>query len=120
MNYSSLKKYKAEEIIVVCDTLDLPSGYIRIKQGGSSAGHNGLKSLMAYLDTPHFVRVYIGIGRPSPPQTVIEYVLGTPDDEVEQQMIQEGIDAATKAVIALIHGTSVGEVSRAYNRKVSP
>ncbi len=120
MRYTSLRKYSSNDIIVVCDTLDLPPGVIRIKKGGSSAGHNGLKSLIAHLDDSTFIRVYIGIGRPKAGETVVEYVLGKPVGKIEQQIVQEGIDAATKAVVDFIHEIPLGEVIRAYNRKVSP
>ena len=118
--YASIASYKSKDIIVVCDTLDLPSGYIRIKKGGSSAGHNGLKSLMEYLDSPDFIRIYIGIGRPKAPQTVVEYVLSAPIGEQEQDSLHEGIEKATMAVTDLINNIPLEEVIRAYNRKVSP
>lgn len=51
------------ELIVVHDELDLDFGAVRIKQGGGSAGHNGLRSLASHLG-PDFVRVRVGIGRP--------------------------------------------------------
>ena len=69
-----------EDVIVVCDTLDLPPGMIRIRKGGSSAGHNGLKSLIAYAQSPNFIRIYVGIGRPVPPRTVIDHVLSSPEE----------------------------------------
>jgi PTH1 family peptidyl-tRNA hydrolase len=120
MRYATLAKFSTEHIIVICDTLDLPSGSIRIKKGGSSAGHNGLKSLIAHLDDSNFTRIYIGIGRPKAEQTVVEYVLGKPESEVEQHKVQEGIDVATKAIVDFINMKPFEEVCRAYNRKVSP
>ena len=120
LSYSPLKHYAANEIIVVCDTLDLPVGSIRIKRGGSSAGHNGLKSLIANLDESDFIRIYIGIGRPKRPVTVVEYVLARPSEESEVELLNSGIDSAAKALTDLIHGLSFEEVSRAYNRRVSP
>lgn len=54
-----------EDIFVVYDDLDLPGGKLRIKQGGGHGGHNGLKSLNAHLSTPEYIRIKIGIGRPS-------------------------------------------------------
>ncbi len=119
LRYSPLASYDADDIILVCDTLDLPPGHIRIKIGGSSAGHNGLKSIIEHLGDSNFIRVYVGIGRPTPPQTVVDYVLKECEGESEKAAIQHGITLATKAVVALINGTSVLEVSRAYNRKVT-
>jgi len=60
---SLMKKYNlpAENIIVVYDELDLPFGKMRVKLGGSSAGHNGIKSIIEKLDTDKFWRIRIGI-----------------------------------------------------------
>lgn len=55
-------KIQLENIIIVHDELDLPLGVIRTKSNGSSAGHNGLKSIMAYLATENFCRLRLGIG----------------------------------------------------------
>ena len=57
-------KIAAEEVVVVHDDIDLPVGTIRIKQGGSDAGHNGLKSITQCLGSSNYVRVRFGVGRP--------------------------------------------------------
>ena len=51
-------------LVVVHDELDLPLGIIRVKAGGGLAGHNGLRSIKAYLHSDAFIRVRIGIGKP--------------------------------------------------------
>lgn len=56
-------KVPLASIVVVHDELDIPFGEVRIKVGGGSAGHNGLKSLTQRLGSPDYVRVRIGIGR---------------------------------------------------------
>ena len=66
-----------ENLLVICDTLDLPVGKARIKRSGSSAGHGGLKSIISRIGTDVFARCYIGIGRPTG-ASIIEYVLATP------------------------------------------
>jgi PTH1 family peptidyl-tRNA hydrolase len=65
------------ELIVLHDELDLPFGQVRLKLGGGHAGHNGLRSVIAHLGTPDFVRVRVGIGRPPPgfAGDVADYVL---------------------------------------------
>lgn len=55
--------YAPAELLVMHDELDLPFGRIQIKAGGGHGGHNGLRSLVAQLGDPTFVRVRIGIGR---------------------------------------------------------
>ena len=63
------------QVIAVHDELDLPAGALRIKVGGSTAGHNGLKSLQQALRTPDFLRVRVGIGRPPGRQDPADFVL---------------------------------------------
>ncbi len=55
----------SKDLIVVYDDIDIPLGQVRIRQEGSSAGHNGLQSIIDELGTDRFMRVRIGIGRPS-------------------------------------------------------
>lgn len=103
----------ASDMIVICDQLDLPPGMIRIRNGGSSAGHNGLKSLIECLGNGDFIRIYIGIGRPKEGVSVVGHVLGQPEDE----SIAEGIRLACEALIDLIEGKPLQEVMVAYNRR---
>ncbi|KKR33297.1 MAG: Peptidyl-tRNA hydrolase [Candidatus Gottesmanbacteria bacterium GW2011_GWC2_39_8] len=56
-------KIEFEDIIVLNDDIDLPLGKIRIRKGGASAGHNGVKSIIDHLASPEFIRVRFGIGR---------------------------------------------------------
>jgi len=113
--YSSI-----EDVVVICDTLDLPPGMIRIRKGGSSAGHNGLKSMIASAQSPNFIRIYVGIGRPIPPVTVIEHVLSSVDNEEEQKLVLQGIKKAKDAVVDLLSNTKIEEVIHVYNRRNSP
>ncbi len=59
-------KIPLSEVIVVHDEIDLPFGEIRLKSGGGDAGHRGVRSLVAHLRSPDFVRVRVGVGRPPP------------------------------------------------------
>ncbi len=110
---SELPPVQADELLVVCDQMDLPQGMIRIRRGGSSAGHNGLKSLMEKLGTGDFVRVYVGIGRPESGVSVVDHVLGYEDSP----LLKQGIASATQALCDLLNGSSVEEVMIAYNRR---
>ena len=67
-------KTAADKVIVVHDELDIPFGQIRVKEGGGTAGHNGLKSVAAHLGTKDFPRIRFGIGRPRGGDAV-DYVL---------------------------------------------
>lgn len=111
------KRFEVQQLIVVCDNLDLPVGSIRIRQGGSTAGHKGLISLAHHIGSTDFIRIYIGIGRPAQAATVVEHVLGSPDDNDERKALDKAIGNAADAVISLCDGTDIQEVMRAYNRR---
>ncbi|MBI4309370.1 MAG: aminoacyl-tRNA hydrolase [Candidatus Omnitrophica bacterium] len=64
-----------QDILVVCDDMDLPFGIMRLRPSGSAGGHNGLKSIIAELKTDKFVRLRLGIGRPPARGSVIKHVL---------------------------------------------
>jgi len=63
-----------EDILVIHDDLDLPTGKIRVRQKGSSGGHKGIKSIIDHLKSESFHRIRIGIGK-SDIIPVIDYVL---------------------------------------------
>ncbi len=71
-------KLPLERVLVVHDEIDLPFGEIRTRLGGGLAGHNGLKSIKRELGSTEFMRVRVGVGRPSStdPEIVSGYVLG--------------------------------------------
>jgi PTH1 family peptidyl-tRNA hydrolase len=89
-----------ETLIVIHDDLDLPPGRIKVKQGGGSGGHNGIKSIVADIGTPEFYRVRVGIGRDT---TMVssDYVLMkfSPD---EATLMKEAVQIATDAVETLV------------------
>lgn len=109
--------FAVEDLVVVCDNLDLPPGTIRIRKGGSSAGHNGLKSLIRELGSAEFIRIYVGVGRPQPGKTVVEHVLEAPGSVADQEALAQGVALAAEAVMALCKGASVEEVAREFNRR---
>jgi PTH1 family peptidyl-tRNA hydrolase len=93
---AALAKYKADDLIVVHDDLDLPEGDVRVKVGGGAGGHNGLRSVIGHLG-PDFVRVRVGVGRPPPGIGVTDYVLGKMDAAV-----RDAVPRATDAVEAVV------------------
>lgn len=64
-----------QRLLVVHDELDLPLHTLRLKQGGGTGGHNGLKSIVAALGTRDFVRLRVGVGRPPGRMDPADYVL---------------------------------------------
>jgi PTH1 family peptidyl-tRNA hydrolase len=83
-----------DNIIVVCDNMDLPLGRLRLKYGGGSAGQKGLKNIIDNLGSSEFARVYVGIGRPAPPMSVPDYVLGRFPAEEENFFLEVCTKAA--------------------------
>lgn len=92
---------RPEQVIVVHDELDLPVGRIRVKQGGGLAGHNGLRSIEGSLKSAGFLRVRIGIGKPSSKAHGIDHVLRSPPKR-ERDELGVSIAEAADAVEAII------------------
>jgi PTH1 family peptidyl-tRNA hydrolase len=100
-----LTYFKADvnNLIVIHDDLDLPFGTVRLKIGGGDAGHKGLKSIISCLSTADFMRVRLGIGKPSDKSRIEDYVLQKFDSgetDLLQQIIQLAADAATEIVLS--------------------
>jgi peptidyl-tRNA hydrolase, PTH1 family len=103
-SYASLARkndVEAARLIAVHDELDLVAGALRVKSGGSTAGHNGLKSLQQALRTPDFLRVRVGIGRPPGRQDPADFVL-QPFPKREEAEVALLVDDAADAVRTLI------------------
>jgi PTH1 family peptidyl-tRNA hydrolase len=84
-------------IVVVHDELDLPPGRVKIKEGGGTAGHNGLESIRAHLHSGAFIRVRIGIGKPPGRQQGADFVL-KPARKAEQMELDVAVVEAAEAV----------------------
>ena len=74
-------KIAPEQVLVVHDELDLQPGQSKLKFGGGSGGHNGLKDIHAQLGTQDFWRLRLGIGHPGVKAEVVDYVLRKPSTE---------------------------------------
>ncbi|MGA2835473.1 MAG: aminoacyl-tRNA hydrolase [Acidimicrobiales bacterium] len=84
-------------LVVVHDEMDLPSGRVRVKVGGGTAGNNGLKSIHAHLHTGDYLRVRIGIGKPPGRQPGADYVLKRPGS-AEREQLRIAAELAADAV----------------------
>ena len=112
-SYASLARKRdvpAERVIAVHDEIDLPFGALRVKFGGSTAGHNGLNSLVGALRTPDFHRVRLGVGRPPGRKDPADWVLedfGKREEAVVAILVGDGADAVLSLVahgLAAIQG----------------
>ncbi|MBC6309668.1 aminoacyl-tRNA hydrolase [Listeria sp. FSL L7-1582] len=87
-----------DDVMIVYDDLDLPTGKIRLRQKGSAGGHNGMKSLIQHLKTQEFNRIRVGVDRPANGD-IINYVLGD-FPKSEQADIIDAIKKSADAVEA--------------------
>ncbi len=95
-----------EDLIVIHDDLDLPLGKIRIRRGSSSGGHKGAQSIISALGNQDFIRIRVGIGRPTAPPgckeaEVIDYVLADFSRE-EENIVDDTIHLISEAVVCLL------------------
>ena len=106
-----LQRYnlRPEEMLVICDDLELPVGRIRLRPKGSHGGHNGLRDIIFTLQSEDFPRLRIGIDRPrtaageplTDPDIVALYVLREPRPE-EREALEEAVERAAEAVACLL------------------
>ncbi|HNW62914.1 MAG TPA: aminoacyl-tRNA hydrolase [Piscinibacter sp.] len=101
-------KIAPEEILVAHDELDLLPGQVKLKLGGSHAGHNGLKDIHAQLGSPDYWRLRLGIGHPGVKAEVVNYVLRKPSAE-HRESIDKSIEQSLGALDLLL----AGEMERA-------
>ncbi|MCF6160122.1 MAG: aminoacyl-tRNA hydrolase [Furfurilactobacillus sp.] len=102
-----------EDVMIVHDDMDLPIGKIRLRQKGSAGGHNGIKSIIAYVGTQAFKRVRVGIDHPTR-MSVVDYVLGH-FTATQTIGIRSGMDEAQAAIEKWVEGTKFDEVMNEFN-----
>ena len=105
--------YKPNHIIVIHDDLDIAFGAMKFKNGGSSGGHNGVKSIDSLIGN-NYDRVRIGIGRSD--KSVIDYVLGKFDSS-ELEKLDGILSHAKEAVLALANSNDISAISSKFTLK---
>lgn len=115
---SAYLKVPPEGILVAHDDLDLPFGAVRLKKGGGSGGHNGLKDVISHLGED-FLRLRFGIAHPNGARDVIDYVLERASRE-EEGAIMEAIGAAVEALPQLLDGQIEKVMQSLHSRGVVP
>lgn len=109
------EKLPLENLLVLVDDLALPFGTIRLRSGGSDAGHNGLKNIASELGTQQYARLRFGIGQDFPKGAQINYVLGEFPPQ-EKKLLPERIMTAVEAIKAFaLSGLSFAMTN--YNNK---
>lgn len=112
-----------EDLIVLYDELAIPLGQIRVRERGSSGGHNGVKSLLSVLGTEEWLRIRIGVGKP-PTETGREVKAGgtgyllSPMRKGDLVQLEDGLDDAVRAVETVLT-EGVTAAMRKFNKKVN-
>lgn len=97
-------KLSLDDILVICDDLNLPVGRLRLRPGGSAGGQNGLRNIIDRLGNQKVKRLRIGVDRPPPNWDPANYVLGRFTEE-QQPAVSKAIKLAADAVETWIsHG----------------
>ena len=100
-----VNKYKqldaTKDIIVVYDDIDLPAGAVRIKEKGGAGTHNGMRSIVSYLNMQNFRRIRVGINEKAPEMDIADFVLS---HLKENSMVHEGVEIAGDSILSLIEG----------------
>lgn len=114
-------RMKPDEMLVICDDLDLPVGRIRLRPGGGHGGQKGLRSVIGTIGIREFPRLRIGIGRPVvdgepswEPDVVADYVLSDPTPEEAEALQAATVEAAEAAETVLREGLEAA--MNHYNR----
>ncbi len=98
-------KIPAERVLVIYDDVSLPVGKLRVRPSGSAGGHNGIKNIIAHLETQDFPRIKIGTGAPAGGgEEMVDWVIGVPS-QAERKVLLESFERAILAAECVIeHG----------------
>jgi len=90
-------KLPVDQLLVVCDDLNLPPGRLRLRASGSAGGQKGLQNIIEHLGTETFSRLRVGIGRPPPRIDAADYVLMRMP-AAERELMAAATEQAAEAV----------------------
>jgi len=107
-------QFKVNNLLVVQDEIDLPSGTIRLKEGGGHGGHNGIRDVIQHCG-PQFIRLRLGVGHPGEKSKVINYVLNPGSKKVESAIKNNIKDALS--VIPILMEDGFNEATKALHTK---
>jgi len=115
------RKYEidpAKDLIVIYDELDLPLGMIRVRARGSSAGHNGMQSIINAMQTEEIARIRIGVAPDDPGKGGARYILA-PFRKSQLPAVDEALDLTAQAVNVILSDGIATAMNR-FNRKNKP
>ena len=108
-------KIQAEDVVVICDDINLDVGRIRIRKKGSAGGHNGIKNIIAHLGTEEFPRIRIGVGRKPENMDLANYVLSHFSKE-DEAIMHLGYERAGEACAWIVQD-AIDRAMNDYNGK---
>lgn len=113
------KDLELNDIMIICDDINLPIGSIRIRKKGSDGGQNGLKNIIYQLNSDDFPRLRIGIGQKPEQYTLANFVLSKFNKDEETDIIN-GITSATDAINIFIKDKDNGlsNAMNLFNKKI--
>jgi peptidyl-tRNA hydrolase, PTH1 family len=114
---SALRFYKCpvEHLIVLCDDIELPAGSLRIRDKGSAGTHNGMRSVIACVNSEDFPRIRIGVGDREGGRDLKDHVLGRPG-KTEQAALESAFCDAVEAAMLILDGRLM-EAQAQYNKR---
>lgn len=105
----------SEELIIICDDINLEVGQLRVRKKGSAGGHNGLKNIISHLHTEEFMRVRVGVGNKPQEYDLADFVLGHFSKSEREEMDEAEKEAAD--AIETILAETMEQAMNLYNRK---
>jgi PTH1 family peptidyl-tRNA hydrolase len=107
----SYLKLGPQSVLIAHDEIDLPPGTIKLKFDGGDGGNNGVKDIIAHLNTKQFYRLRIGVGHPGNSKEVVNYVL-QPPSKIDKTKIHDALTQVYEVLPMVLSG----EVQKAMNR----
>lgn len=106
-------KYKVplEDMLIIYDDIDLPCGGVRVRKEGSAGTHNGMRNIVACMNGTAIPRVRVGIGRPTPPMQLADYVLSHVSGE-NKEKLDKTIETVAVAIASYIKHRDFEKLSR--------
>src|SRR6266404_3940496 len=95
-------KVELQDVLVVCDDINLPLGKLRFRARGTHGGHNGLRDIQAHLGTTEYARLRLGVDAPDESGEAIDHVLGRFRPS-EKPAIKEAVAIAVEGVVLWVH-----------------
>ncbi|HET9364667.1 MAG TPA: aminoacyl-tRNA hydrolase [Candidatus Angelobacter sp.] len=116
-----VRKYEVapqQDVLVIYDELDLPLGMIRVRARGSSAGHNGMQSIINALQSEEIARIRIGVAPDDPRKGGAKYILA-PFRKSMLRPLDEALELTAQAVNVIVNESITVAMNR-FNRKNKP